>query len=170
MLLPQACLKQAPTAAHAMLSLSEVPCCESSVMKAWLDCLESARMSAAAATGSIASIFDVSMVGRGRQERPSSREKEGGVPWRYNGSFCAHCAAGGAPITMVPSDFFVPIAFLRTGMHHIIYVPAPRVPHVGTPIGSMTLWRYRFAPMSHVSTTALPQPASAGDTTVPRSE
>ena len=37
-----------------MLSLSEVPCCESSVTKAWLTCLESERVSAGAAIGSIA--------------------------------------------------------------------------------------------------------------------
>ena len=54
-----------------MLSLNGLPCCESSVMKAWLNCLESARVSAAAATGSIGSIFDVSMVRGGRQQRPS---------------------------------------------------------------------------------------------------
>ena len=63
-------MPRAPTAAHAMLSLSEVPCYESSVMKAWLNCLESERVSAGAAIGSIASIFDVSMVGGGGHRRP----------------------------------------------------------------------------------------------------
>ena len=52
-----------------MLSLSGLPCCKSSVMKAWMNCLESARVSAAAATGSIGSIFDVSMVGEAATKR-----------------------------------------------------------------------------------------------------
>ena len=140
----------APTAAHAMLSLNEVLCCESSVMKAWLNCLESARTSAAAATGAIARIFDVSMVGRRRRRRreadrtsePQSRgveDEERGVPCLSKlGSFCAHRAAGGAPITTVPSDFFGHVAFLRTGTRYIIYISAPRLSHVGTLIGSMS--------------------------------
>ena len=72
-------MPRAPTAAHAMLSLSEVPCYESSVMKAWLNCLESERVSAGAAIGSIASIFDVSMVGGGghRGTRPDRSEPRG---------------------------------------------------------------------------------------------
>ena len=52
-----------------MLSLNGLPCCESSVMKVRLNCLESAQVSAAAAIGSIGSIFDVSMVRGGRQQR-----------------------------------------------------------------------------------------------------
>ena len=65
-----------PCMRHATLSLSEVPGCESSMMKAWLSCLESARMSVGAAIGSMASIFDVFMVGGGRQRGRSSREGE----------------------------------------------------------------------------------------------
>ena len=46
------------------------------------------------------------------------------------GSFCAHRAAGGAPITTVPSDFFGHVAFLRTeparAITYIIYISAPR--------------------------------------------
>ena len=67
--------------ARHMLLLNEVLCCESSVMKAWLNCLESARTSAAAATGAIARIFDVSMVGGGRPER-ADKDQECRVPWR----------------------------------------------------------------------------------------
>ena len=67
-----------------MLSLSEVvPCCESRVIKVWLNCLESERVLAGAAIGSIASIFDVSMV-NGRRWRLDRRSQvgstEGGVP------------------------------------------------------------------------------------------
>ena len=36
---------------------------------------------------------------------------------------------------------------LRTGMHYIIYIPAPRVPHVGTPIGSMTPRQHSRSPI-----------------------
>ena len=87
-------------------------------MKAWLHCLESTRVSVAAATGSIGSIFDVSMVGGvGHREsadrsqtRPSEKE---GSRLVYKESFRAHRAAGGAPFTTVPSDFFVHVAFPR---------------------------------------------------------
>jgi hypothetical protein len=41
-------------------------------MKTRLNCHERARMSAAAATGSIASIFDISMARGGRQQRPTA--------------------------------------------------------------------------------------------------
>ena len=58
------CLERQPQRS-AMLSLSEVPYCESAVMKTRLSCHKSARMSAATATGSIGSIFDAC----------------GGVPW-----------------------------------------------------------------------------------------
>ena len=112
-----------------MLSLNEVLCCESSVMEAWLNCLESARTSAAAATGAIARIFDVSMVGGDGDARPigaSRGVEERGVPCLSKGSFCAHRAAGGAPITTVPSDFFGHVAFLRTGTRYIMYTyPRP---------------------------------------------
>jgi hypothetical protein len=57
-----------------VLSLSRVPCCESGVMKTRLNCHKSARMSADAATGSIGSIFDVSMARGGRQQRPTAAE------------------------------------------------------------------------------------------------
>ena len=89
----------APTAAHAMLSLNEVLCCESSVMKAWLNCLESARTSAAAASGAIgiARIFDVSMVGGdgegdGRREadrslQPREGSRKEGSPACPKGAF-----------------------------------------------------------------------------------
>ena len=70
------CFEHQLHAVHATLSLSEVPGCESSMMKAWLSCLESARMSVGAAIGSMASIFDVFMVGGGRQRGRSSREGE----------------------------------------------------------------------------------------------
>ena len=106
-------------------------------------CLESARTSAAAATGAIARIFDVSMVAeetatRGRSEPQERGVEEREVPCLSKGSFCAHRAAGGAPITTVPSDFFGHVAFLRTGTRYIIYISAHRLSHVGTPIGSMT--------------------------------
>ena len=65
------CLERPPQRS-AMLSLSEVPYCESAVMKTRLNCHESARMSAAAATGSIGSIFDVSMGRGGRLQRPTA--------------------------------------------------------------------------------------------------
>ena len=65
------CLERQPQRS-AMLSLSEVPYCESAVMKTRLSCHESARMSAAAATGSIGSIFDVSMTRGGRQQGSGS--------------------------------------------------------------------------------------------------
>ena len=67
------CLERQPQRS-AMLSLSEVPYCESAVMKTRLNCHERARMSAAAATGSIGSIFDVSMARGGRQQRPTATE------------------------------------------------------------------------------------------------
>jgi hypothetical protein len=67
------CLERQPQRS-AMLSLSEVPYCESAVMKTRLNCHERARMSAAAATGSIASIFDISMARGGRQQRPTAAE------------------------------------------------------------------------------------------------
>ena len=72
------CLERQPQRS-AMLSLSEVPYCESAVMKTRLNCHESARMSAAAATGSIGSIFDVSMVRGGRQQRPREPMKKVGL-------------------------------------------------------------------------------------------
>ena len=101
----------APTAAHAMLSLNEVLCCESSVMKAWLNCLESARTSAAAASGAIARIFDVSMVAeetatRGRSEPQEGSRKEGSPAvlvqrelLRASTIVLAAAPAGGAPIS-----------------------------------------------------------------------
>ena len=60
-------MPRAPTAAHAMLSLSEVPCCESSVMKAWLNCHPRERAGERRRRHwfHCASIFDVSMVGGG---------------------------------------------------------------------------------------------------------
>ena len=54
---------------RVMLSLSGLPCCKSSVIKACMNCLESARMNANAATGSIGSTFDVSMVGGARRRK-----------------------------------------------------------------------------------------------------
>ncbi len=69
-------LLQAPTAAHAMLSLSEV--CESSVMKVWLNCLEIARASAGAAIGSIASNFDVSMWSEEAAPEPEQTDRKRG--------------------------------------------------------------------------------------------
>ena len=59
---------------RVMLSLSGLPCCKSSVIKACMNCLESARMNANAATGSIGSIFDASMARGGRQQRPTAAE------------------------------------------------------------------------------------------------
>ena len=89
----------APTAAHAMLSLNEELCCKSRVMKAWLNCLESARASIAAATGAIASIFDVSMVGgaakRGRSE-PRGVDRKQGSHLVYKFPAFA-CGLGAAP-------------------------------------------------------------------------
>ena len=67
------CLERQPQRS-AMLSLSEVPYCESAVMKTRLNCHKSARTSAAAATGSIGSIFDVSMGRGGRLQRPTAAE------------------------------------------------------------------------------------------------
>ena len=71
------CLNRQPQCS-AMLSLGEVPYCESAVMKTRLNCHERARMSAAAATGSIGSIFDVSKARGGRQQRPTGFEVSGG--------------------------------------------------------------------------------------------
>ena len=71
------CLEHRLQRAHAMLSLSEVvPCYESRVIKAWLNCLESERIVAGAAIGSIASIFDVSVV-NGRRWRLDRRSQVG---------------------------------------------------------------------------------------------
>ena len=67
------CLEHQPERS-AMLSLSEVPYCESAVMKTRLNCHESARTSAAASTGSIGSTFDASMARGGRQQRPTAAE------------------------------------------------------------------------------------------------
>ena len=113
------CLKR-QVQCSVMLSLNGLPCCESSVMKASLNCLESARVSAAA-TGSIGSIFDVSM-GRRRSAAGRQRPRPVGVPLEaYKGSLCALRARGAAPITTAPSDFFVHVAFPRNR-------PAPPCP------------------------------------------
>ena len=76
------CLNRQPQCS-AMLSLGEVPYCESAVMKTRLNCHESARMSAAAPTGSIGSIFDVSMGRGGRHQRPTAAELWKGIQWGY---------------------------------------------------------------------------------------
>jgi hypothetical protein len=65
-----------------MLSLGEVPYCESAVMKTRLSCHKSARMSAAAATGSIGSMFDVSMEQRRSADSGLSAAELWRVLWR----------------------------------------------------------------------------------------
>ena len=67
------CLERQPQQ-HAMLSLSEVPRYESGMMKTRLTDLESARVSAAASTGSIGSILDAFMGRGGRPQRPTAAE------------------------------------------------------------------------------------------------
>ena len=89
------CLNRQPQCS-AMLSLGEVPYCESAVMKTRLNCHESARMSAAAPTGSIGSIFDVSMGRGGRHQRPTAAELWKGIQWGYLLRRVA-CGLGAAP-------------------------------------------------------------------------
>ena len=86
-----------------MLSLSDVPCCESGVMKTQLSCHKSARRSAAAATGSIGSIIDVSMQGTeevGSRGREASEQKEG-----FQGSYTA--VFSGVGLGAAPQATFV---------------------------------------------------------------
>ena len=93
-------LPRAPTEAprHAVTqraAVLQVECDEACMI-----CLESARMSAAAVTGSIGSIFDVSMVGGGGHER-SCRSQEGSIGRRgpldiQSPSVCMR-PRGGAP-------------------------------------------------------------------------
>ena len=123
-----------------MLSLSEVPYCESAVrMKTRLNCHESARMSAATATGSIGSIFDVSM-GRGgrQQEADSGRAVEGFrgcVPLRSS----RHRPWGGAP-----SNFCMGISEVNTSGHPVPNLHQPwttaraTLAKIGTPYQSIT--------------------------------
>ena len=110
------CLNRQPQCS-AMLSLGEVPYCESAVMKTRLNCHESARMSAAAPTGSIGSIFDVSMGRGGRHQRPTrpscGRGSNGGT------SFAAlHAALGRRPKQLLCGDLGgTPIGSPRTNLH-----------------------------------------------------
>ena len=94
--------------------LSEVPYCESAVMKTRLNCHESARMSAAAATGSIGSIFDASMARGGRQQRPTAAEMCGRGSVEVDLAFSAPLASGGPPKQLLPRDLEVYLARLPT--------------------------------------------------------
>ena len=107
------CLERQPQRS-AMLSLSEVPYCESAVMKTRLNCHESARMSAAAATGSIGSIFDASMARGGRQQRPTAAEMCGRGSVEVDLAFSAPLASGGPPKQLLPRDLEVYLARLPT--------------------------------------------------------
>ena len=132
------CLNRQPQCS-AMLSLGEVPYCESAVMKTRLNCHESARMSAAAPTGSIGSIFDVSMARGGRQrEADSGRAVEGPVEGSID--FRRRRQPGAAP----PSNFAAevnlwnPLGHPVPNLHQPWTTPRALLANVGTPYQSIT--------------------------------
>jgi hypothetical protein len=109
-----------------MLSLSEVPYCESAVMKTRLNCHESAQMSAAAAIGSIGSIFDVSMARGGSAAEADSGRAVEGVPRESHLRSSLRWPWGGAPSNFCAGTSGV------TPLGHPVQTYTNPGPHPGT--------------------------------------